>query len=444
MNPILSAFFSRYLIDRSGNHRRLVLAKYEAMRRADFLNRDEREQALRVALARLLAYARARVPFYRAHLGQLPLPEPASVFDLMAHIPPVRRADIQRAPNRFLAEGGPPSVDDYTGGSTGTPLIFKVDSAAQQAREASLFWSNGLAGWKPGYRVAMLWGSDRDNRDLLRDWRLRIRWHIENIRWYNAFNMGEAEMVRFDAELRRFRPHLLVAYAGALDIFARFLEKRGESPCYPLCSIVSSAEVLTREARERAERVFGKPVFDRYGNREAGAIAAECDAHLGLHINEHDFFVEIESSDPYQEPGPILITYLANRAMPFIRYDTGDLGLWAEGECPCGRTTRRLARIVGRQSDTIQTASGRLIHGEFFTHVLYGAVGVERFEFVQESYSKYRLKIVGSPDQNQEKIWRAKILQALDPGSVLVIEYVSSLPTLPSGKRRFTSSVLHK
>lgn len=447
MHPRFSAYLSAALIDRRDGHRRKVLARFEQLRRFDFYSDPLREELRCRALADLLTHARSRVPRFRALLGGRVAITPENAREILARLPPMRRADIQAEPAAFQAEGGPPSVDDYTGGSSGTPLTFKVDRATQQAREASLMWANSLAGWRPGDRIAMLWGSDRDAASALRDWRLHLRWWIDNLRWYNAFSMGEAQMAAFHRAMTRFCPHLLVAYAGSLDVYARYLETvahPGSRLVYPLTSIVSSAEMLTRQVRERVERVFGKPVFDRYGNREAGAIAAECEAHHGLHLNEHDFIVEIDSPNPQRDPGPLLLTYLANRAMPLIRYDTGDLAVWEKGACACGRLTRRLARIAGRQSDTIRTPSGKLIHGEYFTHLLYGAPGVRSFQFVQETMRDYRLLVeMESPmDERLAAGWRAKISAALGADCNVVVERVDRIPVLPSGKRKFTLSKL--
>lgn len=445
MHPALSAFLSRRLVDRSGGHRRRVLALLDETLRVERLPRAELDRVRDRALADLLNHVRERVPRFRAVLADGGPVRPEDAMARLRALPPMRRADIQAVPDDFIAEAAGALVDDFTGGSSGTPLRFKVDAATQQAREASLFWSNSLAGWRYGGRVAMLWGSDRDTLAAQKDWKLELRWMVDNMRWYNAFNMGEDRMAAFHRELTRFRPHLLVAYAGSVFALARYLERNGVRPAYPGLAVMSSAEMLTPPMRSAVERVFGRPVHDRYGNREAGAIAAECDAHRGLHVNEQDFVVEIDNPEPTRTPGPVLITYLRNRAMPLIRYDTGDLGLWLPDEpCPCGRTTRRLAAIVGRQSDLIRTPAGRVVHGEYFTHVLYGAEGVESFQFVQETPMSYRLRVVGNGTAAQENTWREKILHVLDSGSRLEIEYVKELPPLASGKRRFTVSLVER
>jgi phenylacetate-CoA ligase len=444
MHPALSASLSVLLVDRRDGHRRAVLDLFQQRAQADFYSRELLEQRRDEQLAALLAHARAQVPRFRELLGAHPAPEPARVMDVLRRLPVMRRSDIQAQPAAFVAEDAAGAMDDFTGGSTGTPLCFKVDRETQRAREATLYWANSLAGWRYGERVAMLWGSDRDVKHSLRDVRAGLRWQLDNMRWFNAFDMGPDRMREFHRDLARFRPHLVVAYAGSVHTFAHFLRDLGGKPSYPLRGIVSSAEVLTPAMRADVEQVFGRPVFDRYGNREAGAIAAECEAHQGLHLNETDFVVEVDSRDPTQVPGPILITFLRNRAMPLIRYDTGDLGLLRPGACPCGRTTLRLASVVGRQSDTIRTAHGKLIHGEYFTHVLYGAAGVRNFQFVQESLQDYRLllEMSGPPAPEQIAAWKDKILNALGPGNRLEVERVDQIPVLPSGKRRFTLSKL--
>ncbi|HMP74735.1 MAG TPA: hypothetical protein PKE12_00420 [Kiritimatiellia bacterium] len=454
MHPTLSAWLSARLVDRAQGHRARVLEGYHRRVASDYLSAEVRAERQAEALATLLRHAGTRVPRFRQLMADGPVPAPGNARDWLERLPPMNRADIQSDPASFISDRCSGTVDDHTGGSTGTPLTFKVDRPTQQARESSLMWGNHLAGWRPGQRIAMLWGSDRDTKAAFHDWRLNLRWWLDNMRWYNAFRMGDAEMAAFHKAMTRFKPHLLVAYAGSLDVYARFVESiphreslqasaRSESRlAYPLGALVSSAEVLAPPVRERVERVFGKPLFDRYGNREAGAIAAECDAHRGLHVNEHDFLVEIDSPRPLDVPGPLRITYFANFAMPLIRYETGDLAVWSDGPCACGRSTRRLARIVGRQSDTIRTASGKRIHGEFFTHVLYGVAGIREFQFVQETATVYRLRLVGTAERRQEDVWRSKIMAMLDEGDQLHLDYVEAIPALSSGKRRFTLSLV--
>jgi len=521
MFPLLSKILSRLLIDRRNGHRRAVLAAFKEKQRIARLSPEEQERYRNKKLASLLNHARDQVPFWRDKIPEVVTVENAR--EVLKALPVVTRAMIQEERRRFEAgesvqcsvfgvrgrgeenvpaEGGSASggqhsnigmsnsasysafqnpnskfgrvVLDATGGSSGTPMTFLVDHATHIARESSLYWADSLAGWNYGDRIAMLWGSDRDVGNARKNPKLEFRWWIDNRRWFNAFNMGPKKMQRFHEAMTRFRPHVIVAYAGSLEIYARYLKENGvrcsgfgvqgrgedgpssQSPAfggsasggqianqksqivgYPLTALISSAEVLSPRARELVEDVFGKPVFNRYGNREFGALAAE-DGSGGLLVNPVDCIIEIDSPEPFHMPGAIIVTYLHNRAMPFIRYNTGDLGVWVKGE-----EGRRIARIQGRQGDTIRTKGGKLIHGEYFTHLMYGAPGVKEFQFVQERIDFFRLRVVSARQSEAvEQAWRSKIIEALGEEAEIVVEYVETIPTLGSGKRKFTISLV--
>lgn len=447
MNSYISSRLSQVLLDRRGGHRTKVLMAADKLQAADRLSRDFLLAQQRTALAALLNHARATVPSWKGRFNFTGEIGAANAHEILRRLPVMNKRDMAAEPSEYISSATKDAIDNATGGSTGIPLKFKVDRMRQIAGEAAHIWANGLSGWRYGERMAMLWGSDMDVREALADARRALRCWIENVRWYNAFDMGEDRMAEYHRSLTRFRPHVIVAYAGAAFAYASFLQSRKIAPAYPLKSIISSAEVLTPDMRRTVESVFGRPVFDRYGSREFGPLAAECSAHAGMHINEMDCVLEVDSPDPCSVPGRILITYFRNFAMPFIRYDTGDLGLlMPDGICACGRHSRRLAQVIGRQSDMIITASGRQIHGEWFTHLMYGVEGVRQFQLIQEGLRKYRLVLVADwkTASPREVSLRNKILEAVGPDSILNIEYVQHIYPMPSGKRRFTLSMVRE
>ncbi|MGD9874738.1 MAG: phenylacetate--CoA ligase family protein [Kiritimatiellia bacterium] len=447
MNPFLSSTLSRLLLDRQGGHRTKVLIAADKLRAADRLSREFLQSQQRTALAALLNHARATVPAWKDRFHFTGEISAANAREVLQRFPVMNKRDLAAAPSEYISSSATDAVDNATGGSTGIPLKFKVDRMRQIAGEAAHIWANSMSGWQYGERVAMLWGSDMDVREALADARHALRCWIENVRWYNAFDMGADRMAEYHRAMLHFRPHVIVAYAGAAFAYASFLKSRKVIPAYPLKSIIASAEVLAPDMRRTIESVFGKPVYDRYGSREFGPVAAECPAHAGMHINEMDCVLEVQSDDPCNEPGPILITYLRNYAMPFIRYDTGDLGvLLPDGDCVCGRRTQRLARVIGRRSDMITTASGRQIHGEWFTHLMYGVEGVRQFQLIQEGLRKYRLVLVADWNRTHlhEEGLRTKILEAVGADNELHFEYLQHIHPMPSGKYRFTLSLVRE
>ena len=447
MHPVLSRILSRLLIDRRDGHRQQVIEEFRDKVRFDFLSKNLREEYRLGKLAALLNHARCHVPFYRDIMKEHDVVSAASAMDILATLPVIQRSDLQKNPDAFKADLQGEVYPDATGGSTGTPLRFVVDRVTQRARESSLYWADSLAGWRYGERIAMLWGSDKDVASASRKARVSMRWIIDNRRWYNAFNMGEDRMEEFHRALSRFRPHVLVAYAGSTEVYARYLRSKNIRPDYPLRAIICSAEVLTPQARQTITEVFGCPVHDRYGNREFGAIACECGKQEGMHINERDFILEVDSPNSVLSAGPLIVTYLHNLAMPFIRYNTGDLArLHTESACRCGRATRRISSVTGRMADTIRTRSGKLIHGEYFTHLFYSATAIREFQFVQVTLDHYRLLLVTDGKEaitSLDKI-RRDILDEVGSDCRLDIEYVDAIPVLSSGKRKFTLSLLEQ
>ena len=124
------------------------------------------------------------------------------------------------------------------------------------------------------------------------------------------------------------------------------------------------AEMLPESLRERLERDFGMTITQCYGTVDVGCLGYECIEKHGMHVPD-DVIVEIVDPDtgkrvPDGSPGEILATNF-NRTFPMIRYGTGDLSFVSKEPCPCGRTSVRLMKILGR-TDQVTKVRGTFIH----------------------------------------------------------------------------------
>lgn len=123
---------------------------------------------------------------------------------------------------------------------------------------------------------------------------------------------------------------------------------------------VIGAEPHSEEQRQRIQELFGIKAFNSYGLTEMNGpgVAFECEHQNGLHLWEDCFFAEIVNPNTLEpvaegEVGELVMTTLDRQAMPLIRYRTRDLTRFLPGDCPCGRTHRRLDRITGRSDDML-------------------------------------------------------------------------------------------
>jgi len=120
------------------------------------------------------------------------------------------------------------------------------------------------------------------------------------------------------------------------------------------------AEPWTEGLRASLERVLGCRAYDVYGLSEiiGPGVAGECEAHAGLHIQDDHFLPEVidpaagEALAPGRE-GELVLTTLTKRAMPLVRYRTGDITALTDEPCACGRTSVRMARVRGRSDDML-------------------------------------------------------------------------------------------
>jgi len=112
--------------------------------------------------------------------------------------------------------------------------------------------------------------------------------------------------------------------------------------------------------RQEIQNKLGIIATDNYGLSEimGPGVAGECRECNGLHLNEDHFLCEVinpETLDPVRpgEIGELVITTLTKEAFPVIRYRTRDLTRIIEEPCPCGRTLRRMQRVLGRSDDML-------------------------------------------------------------------------------------------
>ena len=129
----------------------------------------------------------------------------------------------------------------------------------------------------------------------------------------------------------------------------------------PLKSGHFGAEPWTEAMRRHIEELLALKALDIYGLSEVAGpgVASECLEQRGLHVFEDHFFPEIIDPEtgealPDGQKGELVFTCLTKQGVPLIRYRTRDITMILdEGPCPCGRTSRRIARLMGRTDDML-------------------------------------------------------------------------------------------
>ena len=405
-----------------------------------------RLETLRVERLRaLLSHIAQHVPYYRDLFARIGF-DPASVKSTsdLTQLPLLTKVEIRAHTEAFKAEGATGLARFNTGGSSGEPLIFFIgkervahDVAAKW--RATRWWSVDI-----GDPEIVVWGSPielgaQDKMRMLRDRMLRTK-------LIPAFEMSAEKLDTFLLEIRAMRPKMLFGYPSALSLIARHAEAKGvRMDDLGIRVAFTTSERLYDEQRQQIAKTFACPVANGYGGRDAGFIAHECPAG-GMHITAEDIIVEIVSPDgtvlPPGQSGEIVVTHLATREFPFIRYRTGDIGVLDDRTCTCGRGLPLLKEIQGRSTDFVMAQDGTVMHGLALVYVVRDLTGVKEFKIVQESLALTRVMLVTDAtfDPAQETTIIENFKRRLGTAVHIAIERVSSIPQETSGKFRYIVS----
>lgn len=333
-----------------------------------------------------------------------------------------------------------------TSGSTGVKLNFFSDKKTDVIRHACSFRSNTWTGWDFGEPQVILWGAIHDFKKLnsLKKKILNSR-ILFNSSMLSSYDMTTKNMMEYIEIINKFKPTIITAYPSSLELFANFIMKNNYQIHSPK-GIITSGETLFPFQREKIQDVFRCQVHNRYGCREVGHIACECEQQNGLHISSDHVYVEVVNKEgrPCKpgEVGEILITDLDNFVFPFIRYKIGDIGALSEKRCNCGRSLPLLEKIEGRTFDIIVGQNGNHLPGTFFTLLKYKVNGLEQFQIFQEQVDKIKVivKRCKEFDDIQQKILINCIKEKLGDNTIVEIEQVDKIEVKESGKFHWVTS----
>ncbi len=243
--------------------------------------------------------------------------------------------------------------------------------------------------------------------------------------------------------LHRIRPKALAAYPSTLSLVASHIRDSGH-PAPQLHAILTGGEQVFDHQRSLLNDVFGVQPYSRYGSHENYLMATECGAHSGLHVFAQDHVLEIVDECGYPVApgveGRVVVTNLHARGMPFIRYDTGDIGSYTVAPCSCGRGMPLLDLKSGRRCDTIYTRSGARFAGTGIGISRFALLGASQFQLVQEDLDHLTVRLVmpgattGEAQRTARRGVDEIVRRTIGPEMDISVEFVDRIEPSPAGK----------
>ncbi|TNC19703.1 hypothetical protein FHE66_02310 [Georgenia sp. 311] len=323
-----------------------------------------------------------------------------------------------------------------TSGSTGTPFASFQDPGKVARNSADTIAFARRIGYDVGAPVYYftVWPARRGLA--------AVKQRLQNVTPVDVTRLDADQVAQVARRMSRAGDGAnLIGYASAIEQFCVLVREQGISlPSGAVNSVLATSEAPSPGLAALVESVLRRPLSVRYSNIENGILAQRQPGASSYQLNTASYHVELldlDTDGPAApgEPGRIVVTDLFNRAMPFVRYDTGDVGYWhvgADGQAD----TSRLAGIEGRRSDLIYDADDALLSTHFVAKVMNEYVDVRQYQLVQTGQGAYTVRLNAPQDVARDERIAADFRRELGSGAQLTIEHTDEIPLLASGKRR--------
>lgn len=322
----------------------------------------------------------------------------------------------------------------HTSGSTGTPFAVLQDPDKRRRVLAEMICFGRRAGYQVGDRFVFTRVWNRLNR---KPWHVALR---ENAIMFDISSLDGTRLEALRALLRSDTDiRCMLGYPSTLGPLARHLEQRGDGPeSFHLRTIISISERLPQQLREALRSRFGCTVVARYSNQENGVLAQQCPDRDEYHLNTASYVFEYLRLDGDQPADPgdrarVVVTDLFNRAMPLIRYDTGDVVVRQPGAA-CGWRTETLREVEGRRMDFLYDTEDRRLSPVVVCNAFWPFTGLRQFQLIQEAQGQYTLVLNGADPGGTDESFAAIVRGFLGAEAAVTVQHVDRLPQLASGK----------
>lgn len=368
-------------------------------------------------------------------------------------IPVLTKSDVQRPIKGMLSDGYSDQnvYLNNTSGSTGQPFHFAKDKFSHAMTWAYIISSYKKLGLDYGRSLqARFFGIPLSAGKFIKE---QIKDILSARERFPVFDLSDCQLEKY---LKRFHERefqYIYGYTSSLVLFGKFLLSRGLKLC-EICPTlrfcIVTSEVCSDDDRELLRRAFGIKVVNEYGAAELDIIAFE-DKDGDWLLNEENLYIEVIGADGKpvkdEQEGSVVVTSLYNKAMPFIRYNLGDIiSVWGERK----GVHRRIKTMQGRTNDVAILPSGKKAPGLTFYYVskslLEGGGFLKEFTIKQLELDHFHFEYIseGELTGDQKRKVSAMMDLYLEPNLRATFERVDRIERSGSGKFKHFQNLIAK
>ena len=322
-----------------------------------------------------------------------------------------------------------------TGGTTGIPLSFYIEKGRWLANHLAynrIFMDR--AGYNRRNKTVSILGVKKESRyhPIFRTLELSSFYITDKPEFYIK-------------KIKKFKPKYIISYPSSITFLSKYIIENNIEKIHNIKGLFCHGEPLYKWELEYIKKAFKCSVFDIYGHGEKSVIAASCEKSNNYHIFTEYCIVELIDNQERNiskegEIGELVVTGLHSHIFPFIRYKTGDLGIYSKDKCECGREYPIIKSIIGRINEYLVTKNRELIHlTDINQSIANNSIHIKKWQFIQEKEGQLILSIIVDDkfsDEQLDKInvyFNKKYGQKFD----LIIKNVDKINQHGSSKHHF-------
>ena len=336
-------------------------------------------------LEKQLRYLDRNTPFYREMFKKydIDITTIQSYADF-TKIPLTSKEDLQLYNDKFISVPREEIIDHVTtSGTLGKPVSMMLNEADLQRLTQNEYESFKMAGVKRSDVVQITTTLDRR--------------FMAGLAYFLGLRKLGAGIVRTGSgfpqlqwdSIERFKPKYLVCVPSFLLKMAEYavsnnIDYKNSSVKVAICigEPVRNVEFELNSLGRRIKELWDIELYSTYASTEMATAFTECYAHTGNHVQHELIYPEIldQAGEHVMqgEIGELVITTLQIETMPLLRFATGDMLIYTEEPCSCGRNTMRLSPVLGRKKQMIKL-KGTSLYPQSFIEVMNGINGIPAF-----------------------------------------------------------------
>lgn len=412
---------------------------YKFLQKSQWWSREEIQSYQQKQLKKLLDQSYKNVPYYSKIFDKNKIkPRDVESYEDLQKIPFLTKKIIRENFNDLRSKNYNEGKFELavTGGSTGVALEFFVEKGITFAKNMAFVKTMIERGGCNLIDKSVCLTSD----DIA--WRYQL-FHRKLA--LSSFFMHDKHLEMYVKKIQKFKPKYIYAYPSSITLLAIYMKKRNLEINQCLKTIFCSGETFHDWQKNLLKETFKCKIYEWYGLRECTALAETCEHSDFYHFFPQYGIVELIGKDGKQidkegEIGEIVTTGFLNFVFPFVRYKTGDIGMFTKKKCICGREYPLLKKIIGRTSEFLVSVSGDLIPFTGFCGVVpESSPNVKELQFYQEKEGEVILYIVKDKKFtiNDEQAIKKNLKKRFGNEINLIVRYVDTVSKTKMGKHQF-------